>query len=107
MANQITVANLNNSSFVDSTSRYFNSTIIYYGINQLVTFVTYVREPIPTTPQDKYYVVTKGTEYRPDLVANQAYGVPSFWWKIMEANGMMDILEFKAGANIRIPNVIM
>jgi hypothetical protein len=31
------------------------------------------------------------------------YGVSDFWWKIMEANGMKDVMEFKAGRTIVLP----
>jgi len=42
------------------------------------------------TQSDKYFVVTPGTEYRPDLVSKEAYGAVDFWWKIMEANNIKD-----------------
>jgi hypothetical protein len=42
-------------------------------------------------------------EYRPDLVSQDKYGLPDFWWKIMEVNGMKDIMDFKAGKTIVLP----
>jgi hypothetical protein len=103
MANKVEVANLSHRNFVDSSSRYNNSKILYYGDRKLITFETYKRTPYVSTSTDRFYVITKGTEYRPDLVSFRVYGSPSFWWKIMEANNMKDIMEFKAGANIVIP----
>ena len=52
-------------------------------------------------------VITKGSEYRPDLVSFDEYGTIDFWWKIMEVNGIKDILDFAAGRNIRLPNNVL
>jgi hypothetical protein len=106
MANTIKSTNLKASTFVDSTSRYLNSPVIYYGGNNIITFETYVRKPPAFTAQDKYMLINKGQEYRPDLVSYRAYGDVGFWWKIMEANQIYDIWDFKAGVNIRIPAAI-
>ena len=79
--------------------------IINYSIsdNQYLTFTTYKRTPIPESSSDKYGVIPSGHEYRPDKVSQAAYGVPDYWWLILEANNMQDIYDFKAGTNIRIP----
>jgi len=106
MANQIQITNLNPNNFVGPTSRYLSSQVIYYGPNNFITFTQYVRKPKAFSPNDKFMIITKGFEYRPDLVANRAYGIPGLWWKIMEANDIFDILDFKVGTNIRIPEVI-
>lgn len=88
------------------TSRYVNSVVVYYTENKLITFQIYKKTPIPTSKKDKYAVVTKGTEYRPDKISQQAYGTPDFWWKILEANDLKDVYELKAGLNIRIPDAL-
>lgn len=106
MANYIEFTNIRPTRFVTPTSRYVNSKVIYYTERKLISFNTYKKADIPITNNDKYMVITKGLEYRPDLVSNRAYGFPDLWWKILEANGMKDIYEFKAGENIRIPNAI-
>jgi hypothetical protein len=85
-------------------SRYLTAKIIYYGDNNVQTFKTYKKQIIPNDSQDTFDVVPAGMEFRPDLVSRKAYGVPDFWWKIMEANGLMDIMDFKAGLNIRLPH---
>jgi hypothetical protein len=103
MSNQVQIANLNNNSFVDNTSRYKTSLIYYYGSDNLITFETYKKQKVRFDPNDRFYVITKGSEFRPDLVANKVYGVPSLWWRIMEANDIKDIWDFRAGLNIRIP----
>ena len=62
---------------------------------------------IEKTDIDSKRFVTPSSRYRPDLVAAEAYGSTDFWWKIMEANNIKDVFNFKAGLNIIIPNVIL
>jgi hypothetical protein len=106
MANYVETTKINPKRFVPMSSRYSDSTVIYYTENKLLTFNTYKKNTIALSEKDIYYVVTPGTEYRPDLVSKTAYGTVDFWWKIMEANNIKDIFDFKAGLNIRIPNAI-
>jgi hypothetical protein len=106
MATKIEISDLSNTNFVDSTSRYINSRILLYGDKKIVTFETYKRSTIRSSPDDRFMVIHKGIEFRPDLLANRVYGITSFWWKILEANNMKDVFEFKSGVNIRIPSTV-
>ncbi len=103
MANKSVRSPLSASSFVDVTSRYSTSRVLYYGDSNIVTFESYKRTSPVFGKTDKFYLINEGSEFRPDLVSQTAYGVPSFWWRIMEANNMKDISEFKSGVTIRIP----
>jgi hypothetical protein len=103
MANRVKKSRILSSTYVDVTSRYRGSKVLYYGENNIVTFETYKRKRAALGKTDKFYLITASTQYRPDLVSNLAYGVTSYWWRIMEANGMKDITDFKAGVTIRIP----
>lgn len=103
MANKITKTSLRPEQFVDGFSRYTESEIIYYGERNLLTFTTYKRRNSSAVESDRFTVVRPGHEYRPDLTSYEAYGDPNFWWFIMEANNVMDIFNFKAGLNIRLP----
>ena len=105
MANYTEQTVLSASRFVNTASRYYDSRIVYYTENKLLTFNLYKKTEIPLSSNDKYLVVSAGQEYRPDLISKMAYGAVDFWWRIMEANGLKDIYEFKKGLNIRIPNV--
>jgi hypothetical protein len=107
MANYIETTKISPKRFVNVSSRYSETPIIYYTENKLLTFPTYKKKAIPKSSKDKYYVVTPGREYRPDLVSLAAYGTVDFWWKIMEANNIKDIFDFKAGLNIRIPDSVL
>jgi hypothetical protein len=104
MAIYFEITNINPTQFVPTSSRYSDSQVAYWSDLKKLTFTTYKRTEIPTSKQDKYAVISPGVEYRPDLVSQQAYGTVDFWWKIMEANNLNDIWQFKAGLNIRIPN---
>jgi len=104
MANYIEQTTIPPLTFVTPASRYADSKVVYYTDLKRITFPIYKRQPFVATSQDKFMVITGGLEYRPDLVSNRAYGFPDFWWKIMEANNMFDVWDFKAGTNIRIPN---
>lgn len=106
MANYIEFTKIDPKRFVPVSSRYADTPVIYYTENKLLTFTTYKKTQITTSQKDKFYVITPGTEYRPDLVSQTAYGTVDFWWKIMEANEIKDIFEFKAGLNIRIPDAV-
>ena len=103
MANLITETDIEARRFVTRSSRYIDSEVIYYGENRILTFTTYKKPQNRKSEQDKFYVITPGTEYRPDLVSKKAFGTVDFWWKILEFNNMKDIFEFKSGKNIRIP----
>lgn len=84
-----------------------NSNVVYYSDRKLITFNTYKREEIVTNSTDKFMVVTQGVEFRPDLISKAAYGVPDFWWRILQANNIADIYDLKAGINIRLPEVLL
>jgi hypothetical protein len=102
----IEIANIDKKSVITSTSRYLKQNVIYYGDNRFLTFDIYLREKYKRTGNEKIMLVTKGVEYRPDLVSYQMYGVPDMWWRIMEVNGMKDIMEFAAGKTIILPTEI-
>lgn len=103
MANKIEYTNLRANDFVTNVSRYSNSKVIYYSQEKILTFETYKRKTIVQSESDSVAVIPAGLEYRPDLVSTEKYGIPDFWWRIMEANNMKDVIEFKAGRTIILP----
>lgn len=103
MANKIEYTNLRASDFVTTVSRYSNSQVIYYSDEKIITFETYKKKKYKSSPSDQVAVIPPGMEYRPDLVSKDKYGVPDFWWKIMEINNIKDIMDFKAGRTIVLP----
>lgn len=106
MSNYIENANLPPERFVTALSRYRNSTVVYYHVNNTkkIAFTTYKKQVSTIAADNDFYmVVPAGMEYRPDLVSQHIYGTTDLWWKIMEANNIKDIYEFKTGTNLRIP----
>ena len=106
LANKISYPSISAKRFVDFSSRYINSQVLYYGDDNKVTFETYKRKSIASSPSDKFVLINSSTEYRPDLVSYAAYGTVDFWWYIMEFNGIKDIYDFKSGLTLRIPRSI-
>lgn len=84
-------------------SRYRQSDVLYYGEQKFVTFTTYKRVAYKPNGQERVMMITKGVEFRPDLVSFDMYGFPDAWWRILEANGMRDVFDFKAGRTILLP----
>lgn len=111
MANYTEESKISAKRFVPVSSRYASSPVILYTEKKLLTFATYKKnqnkEETNSGLKTKFYVVTPGTEYRPDLVSSKAYGTPDFWWRIMEYNNIKDIFDFKAGLNIVLPNSLL
>lgn len=106
MAKSIEFVQQSPKNYIDSASRYNKSRLVYWGDKKILTFETYKRTPIKSSDDDRYYVITAGSQYRPDLVARKAYGDEGLWWRILEANKMKDIWDFKVGTNIVIPGTI-
>lgn len=104
MANELSYTNYGTNNLVSSTSRYAAKDVVLYGSEKKATFAVSNKKKIGVGPNDKFFEITKETEFRPDLVSGQFYGIPDFWWRIMEINKMKDIMEFRAGRNIRVPN---
>jgi hypothetical protein len=50
-----------------------------------------------------FTVISPSQEFRPDKVSQDMYGIPDFWWKIMEVNKIKDVFDFRAGLSIRLP----
>ena len=106
MANYYEETKIDPRRFVTVTSRYADAKVIYYTEKKLLTFKTYKKRIYSPDKKDKFTVLTKKFEYRPELLSFEAYGTESFWWKIMEANNIKDIFDFKAGLNIILPDSI-
>jgi hypothetical protein len=108
MPNEIKIVNKKpRDYFVNSTSRYAESDVIYYGDQKLLTYKIYKRTTRPTSSNDRYAVISSGWEYRPDLASMAVYGVPDFWYRIMEDNGIKDIMDFVAGKTIRMSETLL
>lgn len=104
MANELSYTNYGTNNLVSSLSRYVARNVVLYGNEKKAAFAVNNKKNIGIGPDDRFFEITKETEFRPDLVSGQIYGIPDLWWRIMEINRMKDIMEFRAGRNIRVPN---
>lgn len=103
MANYFELSKIRARKFVNVSSRYAESPVVYYTEKKLLTYPLYRKTPIGSSKKDKFTIISKGHEFRPDLTSYEFYGVTDFWWKIMEANNLKDIYQYRAGLSIRIP----
>lgn len=106
MTHPIEKSNIPARKLVAGGSRYINQPVIYYGEKRLLAFELYNRRPYKKTGKEKVTMITMGFEYRPDLVSYDYYGYPDNWWLIMQANRIYDIIDFKAGRTIFLPDVV-
>jgi hypothetical protein len=91
------------ADYVVTTSRYNSSSVGFYGPQAKITFNIYQRKEITQSVDDRFMQITPGYEYRPDLVSQKAYGMPDYWWLILQANNINDVYQFTTGKTIRIP----
>jgi hypothetical protein len=106
MANSIEYAATAPTMFVTPTSRYASSRVLKYSDQKITTFETYKRKSFVMASGDQLAVIPNSMEYRPDLMSIQRYGTTDFWWRIMEVNNIKDIMDFKAGKTIVLPENI-
>lgn len=50
--------------------------------------------------------VSIAEEGRLDIIANQYYNTPRFWWVIALANNIIDPFDIPVGTTLRIPTII-
>ena len=107
MTQPIELARVQSQQIASAGSRYLKQRVIYYGERRFMTYDTYLRQNYVPSGNERVMVVTKGVEYRPDLVSHDVYGFADNWWRILEANGLSDIFDFKAGLTIMLPNQVI
>lgn len=53
----------------------------------------------------QFHVVESNEENRLDIIANNYYGSPSFWWFIAMANNILDPSVIIVGTILKIPSI--
>ena len=54
----------------------------------------------------RYYTVSSMDVGRPDLISYKVYNDKNYWWIILHANNIFDVVnELKANTQIKIPNL--
>lgn len=95
------------SSISNATlSRYKNKRVLTLFDN--TTFIEFIRKSQLYTekdPTDQYYFVEAGKRVRPDLISNDLYGTPIFYWVILSDNNMVSPLQAKTNLTLRVPSL--
>jgi hypothetical protein len=81
----------------------------YYGTPQTNWYLGPISyREIPAHTSDMYIQLDAKYEYRPDMLSNDVYGTPKYWWTFMVRN--IDIIrdpiwDLKAGTLMYIPTL--
>lgn len=92
-----------NKEYQGVTSRYQILRTIREGSSYYLE--TYNQVKVPESENDVYHIVSATEVNRLDLIANQYYGSPNYWWAIALANNFIDPLSVQEGTMIRIPSL--
>jgi len=108
MATKLEFSNEIATSVVTASSRYAHSRIILLGERAVPAFALYRRDRNKMMTRDMQWTeIAPNVEFRPDLVSYELYGTPDFWWRLLEINQMSDIMEFKSGRVIMVPDTMI
>lgn len=95
------------------TPKQYTNNCRYKNVRRLKDNVTgkFYHETVPQTfitrsEEDQYIVVTDINENRLDIIANEYYGTPNYWWVIAQANYIIDPFDVPVGTQLRIPPTI-
>jgi Base plate wedge protein 53 len=67
----------------------------------------FVYRPILPDVNDKSYTLNMRHQYRPDKLAQELYGTPTYWWVFCERNPFLranPIWDFVVGLEIMVPS---
>lgn len=88
----------------------YNHVCRYSNINRLYDdkFSIYYHEfgskfEIPESDNDEFHKVLLKEENRLDIISNNYYGTPLYWWIIAAANNIQDAFEVPMNTVLRIP----
>lgn len=71
------------------------------------TIGRYVHRRIPANKDDEEFKLLARHQYRPDLLAEELYGSPAYWWVFLVRNPNLirdPIWDFKTGTTIIVPS---
>ena len=88
-----------------NNSRYINLRTLYDEERKVVVHENWNPMWVKESSSDVYYTVVLETENRLDIIANEYYDSPRYWWVIALANEIMDPFDIPMGTVLRIPPV--
>lgn len=85
---------------------YISRYSIYRQILDTDTYLeSYNQKYISQSDRDQFHVVTNKEENRLDIISNNYYGTPTYWWVIALANELIDPFIVNVGTSVRIPPI--
>lgn len=84
-------------------SRYSNVRRILDSESSKLYHETVNKQEIPETSDDLYCTVDNTSVNRLDIISNQYYDTPLYWWVLAIANNIIDPFDIKLGTVLRIP----
>lgn len=100
------VANVEVSRSNSTLSRYRNKRVLTLFDN--TTFIEFIRQSMLYTDKaatDQYYFIDAGKKLRPDLLSQELYGTPIFYWIILSNNNLVSPLQMKTNLTLRVPSL--
>jgi hypothetical protein len=99
-----TISDVYSDRASNTVSRYRNKIRLtsYTGY----TFLEFIKKSqlyLPVSAEDQYYFVDASKQYRPDLISNELYGSPIYYWVILSCNNLISPLQVRANLTLRIP----
>jgi hypothetical protein len=87
----------------------YSLTSPYYSTSQTLGYLGIIKfRDIPVRKDDVLFELTKNYEYRPDLLANDAYNDVNLWWVFAVRNKSViqdPIFDMQAGTKIYLPTL--
>lgn len=102
MADKLTYLETNNE--FNNVSRYQVLRVIEQGKETYLE--SYNQLLVPKSDADLYHVVQHSEVNRLDIIANNYYGNPAYYWILALANGFIDPFIVNEGTMIRIPDLL-
>lgn len=90
----------------DNACRYKNLRRIQDPETKKIYHETWFQKIVDESNEDQYMIVSIAEEGRLDIIANQYYNTPRFWWVIALANNIIDPFDIPIGTTLRIPVIV-
>jgi len=91
-----------NKEYSSSTSRYQVLRVVVED-EKYRYLETFNQVKIPEDSNDQYHVITQREVNRLDIISNNYYQSPEYWWAIALANNLIDPFVIEEGMVLRIP----
>jgi hypothetical protein len=88
----------------DTTNRYDQENFIPFNVDNYDPIQSNILGALTSIPSGGQYTI-QGAESRPDIISNDIYGDPQYWWIILAYNELTTIDSLTNGLEIEYPRV--